>query len=122
MKRAHCGTDTQEEMRCEGLLVKAHPLSRRRMTPPAPMQNSYTFFVRDHGRCEEEGRGWNARERTIIVKIKQYLERSFSVMVQVEAVEDLLLPYDVDVDLRRILKEARDERGRNIFETFGSTT
>ena len=26
----------------------------------------------------------------------------------------------MDVDLRRILKEARDERGRNIFETCGS--
>ena len=71
--------------------------------------------MRDHGRYEEEGRGWNARERTIIARIEQYLERSFSLMVQVEAVEDLLLPNDVDVDLRRILKEARDERGRNIF-------
>ena len=40
--------------------------------------------------------------------------------VPVEALEDLLGPQDVDVDLRRILKEARDERGRNIFETIGS--
>ena len=90
------------------------------MTPPTPMQNSFSSFVRNHGRCEEEGRGWNARERTIIARIKQYLERSFSVKVQLEALEDLLGPDDVDVDLRRILKEARDERGRNIFETFGS--
>ena len=74
------------------------------MTPPTPMQNSCTPFVRDHGRYEEEGRGWNARERTIIARIKQYLERSFSVKVQVG-------PDDVDVDLRRILKEGRDERG-----------
>ena len=35
--------------------------------------------------------------------------------VQVEALEDLLGPDDVDVDLRRILKQTRDERGRNIF-------
>ena len=48
-----------------------------------------------------------------------YLE-SFSVKVQIEALEDLLGPDDVDVDLRRILKEARDERCRHIFETFGS--
>ena len=34
----HCGTDTQEEMRYEGSPVKALPLSRRRMTPPTPMQ------------------------------------------------------------------------------------
>ena len=89
------------------------------MTPPAPMQNSFSSSVRNHGRCEE-GRGWNARERTIIARIKQYLERSFSVKVRVEELEGLLAPEDVDVDLRRILKEARDERGRNIFETFGS--
>ena len=37
-----------------------------------------------------------------------------------EALEALLGPEDVDVDLRRILKEARDEQGRRIFETFGS--
>ena len=82
-RRAHCGIDTQEEMRYEGSPVKAHPLLRRRMTPPAPMQYSYTSFMRDHGRYEEEGRGWTARERTTIARIKQYLERSFSVKVQV---------------------------------------
>ena len=49
-------------MRYEGSPVKAPPLSRRIMTPPAPMQNSYTSFVRDHGRYEEEGRGWNVRK------------------------------------------------------------
>ena len=40
--------------------------------------------------------------------------------VQVEALEALFGPEDVDVDLRRILKEARDERGRTIFEIFGA--
>ena len=110
-KRAHCGTDTQEEMRYEGSPVKAPQLSRRRMTPPTPMQNSYTFFVRDHRRFEEEGRGWKARERTIIVRIKRYLERSFSVKVRVGELDGFLGPEDVDVDFRRILKEARDERG-----------
>ena len=84
------------------------------------MQNSYTSYVWDHGRYEDEGRGSNARERTIIARTKQYLERSFSVKVQVEASEALLGPEDVDVDLRRILKEGRDEQGRRIFETFGS--
>ena len=37
-----------------------------------------------------------------------------------EELEGLLGPEDVDVDFRRILKEARDERGRKIFETFSS--
>ena len=76
--------------------------------------------MRDHGRYEEEGRGWNARERTIIARTKQFLERSRSEKVQVEALEALLGPDDVDGDRRRILKEARDEQGRRIFETFSS--
>ena len=76
--------------------------------------------MRDHGSHEEEGRGRNARERTIIARTKQVLERSRSVKVQVEVLEALLDPEDVDVDLRRILKEARDEQGRKIFETFSS--
>ena len=43
-KRAHCCSDTQEEMRYEGSPAKSPPLSRRRMTPPTPMQNSYTYL------------------------------------------------------------------------------
>ena len=62
-------------MRYEGLPVKAHPLSRRRMTPPTPVQNSNTSFEREQGSYEEEGRGWNARERTIIARTKQFLEK-----------------------------------------------
>ena len=103
-KRARCCTDTQEGMRYEGSPVKAPPITRRRMTPPTPMQNSYTSFEREQGGREEEGRGWNARERTIIARTKEYLERSYSVKMRVEELEGLLGPEDVDVDLRRILK------------------
>ena len=118
-KRAHCCcADTQEEMRYEGSPVITPPPSRRRMTPPTPVKNLCTSFVRDHGRYEEEGRGWNARETTIIARTKQFLERSFSVKVRVEESEGLLGPEDVGVDFRRILQDARDKRGRNIFETF----
>ena len=119
-KRTPCCTDTQEEIRYQGSPVKAHPLSRRRMTPLTPMQNSYTSFVREQGSYEEEGRGWNARERTIFARTKHFLERSHSVKVRVEELKGFLGPEDVDVDFRRILKEARDERGRNIFETVSS--
>ena len=111
-KNAHIG------VQYEGSPVITPPLSRRRMTPPTPVQNSYTSFVRDHGRYEEERRVWNARERTIITRTKQFLERSRSVKVQVEALEALLGQKDVYVDLKRILKEARDEQGRKISETF----
>ena len=43
-KSAHSCTDKQEEMRYEGSPVEALPLSRRRLTPLTPMQNSYTPF------------------------------------------------------------------------------
>ena len=90
------------------------------MTPPTPLQNWYTSFEREQGSYEGEGRGWSARERTNIARTKQCLERSYSAKVRVEELEDPLGPEDVDVDFRRILKEARDERGRKIFETFSS--
>ena len=120
-KRALCvTTSTQEEMRYEGSQVKASPISKRRMTPPTPMQKPYTSFEKEQGGYEEEGRGWNARERTNIARMKPYLARSFSVKVRVEELEGLLGPEEVDVDSRRILKQAKDERGRKIFETFTS--
>ena len=75
-KRAHCCTKTKDEMRYEGLPMTAPPLSRRRMTSPTPVQNSHTSFVRDHGRYEEEGRGLNSRERTIIARTRQFLEEA----------------------------------------------
>ena len=40
--------------------------------------------------------------------------------VEVEELESLLGPDDVDVDSRRILEEARDEKGCAIFETFST--
>ena len=69
---------------------------------------------------EKKGQGWSARERTIIARTKQYLKESYSVKVEFEELEDLLGPEDVAVDFRRIMKEARAERGRKIFETFSS--
>ena len=59
-------------------------------------------------------------ERTLIPRTKQLSEGSYSVKVEVEELEGLLGPEDVDVDFRRIMKEARDETGRKIFETFSS--
>ena len=55
-KRALCNISTQEEMRYEGSQVKALPITRRRITPPTPVQNSYTSFERKKASYEEEGR------------------------------------------------------------------
>ena len=54
--RALCCTSTQEEMRYEGSPVKAPPITRRRMTPPTPLQNLYTSFEGEQGSYEVEGR------------------------------------------------------------------
>ena len=102
-KRALCCTDTQEEMRYEGSQVKAPPTTRSCLH----YTKSYTSFEREHGSYEGEGRGWNARERTIIARTRQYLERSYSVKVRVEELEGLLGPEDVDVGFRRILKKSK---------------
>ena len=99
-KLALCCESTQEEMRYEGSEGKAPPIT--------------TSFVRKQGSYEGEGRGWIARERTIIARTKQHLVRSYSAKERVGELEELLGPEDVDVDFRRILK-ARDERGRKGF-------
>ena len=117
-KRAHSWTVTQEEMRFEGSQVKALPLSRRRMMPPTPLQNSYSSFEEEQEHFEVEDQIWCARDRTVIARTKQYLEESESLKVEVEELESLQGPDDSDVDFRRILDEARDRRGCAIFETF----
>ena len=95
-KRAHSCTVTQEEMRFEGQQVKAPPLSRRRMMPPTPLQNSYSSFEEEQGHFEEEkNQMWSARDRTIIAKTKQYLEESKRSKVEIEELESLLGPDDI---------------------------
>ena len=115
-KRVHTCTVTQEEMRFEGPQVKALPLSSRRMMPPTPLQNSYSSLEEEQGHFEEEDQIWSARDITVIAKTKQYLEESLK--VEIEELESLLGPDDTEVDFRRILEEARDEKGCAIFETF----
>ena len=82
-KRAHCGADTQEEMRYESSPVKVPPLSSIRMTPPA-----HSSFGEEQERFEVEDQMWSARERTIIATTKQYLEESYSEKVEVGELEN----------------------------------
>ena len=90
------------------------------MMPPTSLQNSNNTFEEEQGILGAEDQMWSAKERTIIARTKQFLERSYSEKVEVEELEDLLGPDDVDVAFRRILKEANDERGFEIFETFST--
>ena len=56
-------TATQEEMRHEDSPVKAPPPSRRRMTPPTPLQNSYSSLEWEQEHFEVENQIWRAREK-----------------------------------------------------------
>ena len=67
-KRAHCCRSTQEEMRYESSQVKARPLSRSRVMPPTPLQNSNDTFEEEQGRFAVENQMWSAKERTTIAK------------------------------------------------------
>ena len=120
-KRAHSWTVTQEEIRYESPPVKARQLSTRRMMPPTPLHNSYSsFFEEEQGHVEVEDQTWSARDRTVVARTRQYLEESKSLKVEVEELKSLLGPDDSDVDLTRILEEARDKKGCSIFETASS--
>ena len=63
---------------------------------------------------------WSARERTIISRTKQCLEERKTIKVDIEELETLLGPDDIDVDFRRILEEARVEKRCDMFETFST--
>ena len=114
------GTVTQKEMWSEEPQVKAPPISRRRVMPPTPLQNSYASFEEVQEHYEVEDQMWSARERVVIAKAKRYLEESESVKVEIEELESQLGPDETHVDFRRIHEEARDEKGCAIFETFST--
>ena len=82
-ERAHCFTCAQEERMYESSQVKASPISRSRMRPPTPLQNSNDAFEEAQERFVVDDQMWSARERTIIARIKQYLEERYSEQVEV---------------------------------------
>ena len=51
-------TTTQEEMRYEDSPETAPPPSRRRMTPPTPLQNSYSSFGWEQEHYEVDSQIW----------------------------------------------------------------
>ena len=119
-KRVHSCTATQKEMWSEEQQVRAPPMSRSRMMPPTPMENSYASFEEEQGHVEVEDQMWSARDRAVIGNTKQYLENSESFKVEIEELEFLLGPDETDVEFRRILEEARDKKGFAIVETFST--
>ena len=98
-------------MRYESSQVKAPPLSRRRMMPPTPLQSSYSSFEEEQENSEVEDQMWSARDRAITAKTKRYLEVSQNMKGELEELESLWGPDDLDVDFRRTLEEARGQKG-----------
>ena len=125
--------ENQENMSHEGTgEVKARPASRRKIMPPTPQQSSHSSIEamqwqtevedQESGSCEKEFEGqhrWNARDRTVIAKMEQYMNKSDSIKVEIEELESLLGPEDLEVNLRQILRYASRKGGR-IFEIFSS--
>ena len=74
-KRAYCWTVSQEGMRYESSPVTAPPLSRRRMMPPTPQQSSQSSIEEVQRQIEVEDQIWTAREKTVIARMEQYLEK-----------------------------------------------
>ena len=59
------------EMRYESSQVIALPMTRRRMTPPAPVQNSYTFCEREQGSYEGRRQRMECDEKRVSEVFKQ---------------------------------------------------
>ena len=89
--------------------------------PPTPQQSSHSSLEAMQWQTEMEvqGSSWNARERTVIAKMEQYLNESDCMKLEIEELELLLGPEDSEVNLRYILRNA-SRRGGRIFEIFNS--
>ena len=83
-------------------------------------KNSYSSFEEEQEHSEVEDQIWSADDRAVIARTTQYLEESKKMKVEIEELESLLGPEDLDVDFRRIIEEARDKKDCAIFETFSS--
>ena len=103
-KRAHSWTVPQEEMRYGSSSAEAFPPSRRRMMQLTPVHRSHSLYEERQRQIEVEDQIWSARDRTIIAQIEQYLEESCRMKVEVEELESLLGPEDLEMNFRRISK------------------
>ena len=72
--------------------------------PPTPRQSS-------HLSIEDMGSSWNARERTVIARIEQYLSASDFMKLEILELELLLGPGDSEVFSRCVLRNASGEGG-----------
>ena len=132
-KRHAVCVENQEDMNYEGTPVKAPPASRRKIMPHTPQQSLQPSIEAMHLQTEEEDQEscscemefegehrWTARDRTVIARMEQYLNKNDNMKVEIEELEFLLGPEDPEVHLRHILRYARKKKGGRIFEVFSS--
>ena len=115
-----CGESRTYELSTDA--SKKTPLaSRRRMMPALAAASLYPSIeaTRWLAVVEDQGIGWNARDRTVIAKLEKYLNESDCLKLEIEELELLLGPEDSEVHLRHILRNG-SRRGGRIFEIFSS--
>ena len=120
-KRPFSEKVSQETMRYEGSSVKAPPLTRRRMMPSTPQQNSNSSYdkLQWQTEMEVEGSSWSSCERKVIAKIEAYLNKHDNVKVEVEELKLMVGPEDSEVNLRKISMNA-SKSGRKCFEILST--
>ena len=109
-KLAHSWTVTQEEVRFDGSQVKALPLSRRRIMPPTPRQNSHSSLEGEQGHFEVEDQIWSVRYRTVIARMKQYLEENKSWKVGVEELESFAGSRGLGCGFQTSLRRSKEQK------------
>ena len=72
-------------MSFEGTPEKASPATRRRKMPSTPQQGSHMLIEEMQWQADMEAQGsiWSARERTVIARIENYLDKSYDMKLEV---------------------------------------
>ena len=76
----------------------------------------------ESGSYETEFEGehrWTARDREVVARTEQHLNKSESIKVDIEELESLLGPEDLGVNLRQILWSRKGGRILEIFNSNG---
>ena len=73
-------------MSYEGTPVEAPASTRRRMMPPTPQQISHSSTDERQWQSDLEAQLsiWSTRERTVIARMENYLDKSDDVKVEIE--------------------------------------
>ena len=63
---------------------------------------------------EVQGSGWSARERTVIARVEDYLNKSDCLKLEIDELELLMGPEDSEVVLEEDLEECEQEEQQDL--------